>query len=225
MEELLNEEKEINKRIDIILDFEKYETPEIDALTKRIGELWDRKGDLSIEEDKELYEKSKLVSELRFKKSIEFRDEFERLSARLQIIAKEKFKLIPPIIVGERIGLKNLGDNICEEYLIVLNDTDKVIGSITYRGHHFSNFLADIGFTINPEYRGNGYAYEALCLLSDILYDNNIKDFWITAFKANTPSIKTIIKYGAKELSSDYDKVAFYECDTRKYIHNKEVKR
>ena len=130
------------------------------------------------------------------------------------------------MVTGDRLELKRMIDKLCTSYTILLKGTDTIVGDISYRGYHESKFLADIGFTINPEYRGNGYAHEALCLLSDILYDNNIKDFWITAFKDNYPSIKTIKKYGAEELTSDYENIAIFECPTRKYIYkNKEVIR
>jgi len=144
MEELLQEEKMINRRIDKILDYENYSTPEIEALSKRICELWDRQGYLSIEEDMELYEKSKQVTELRYKKSLEFKEELDKLYERLQVIEKLKFKLIPPVISGKRLGLKNLSDSICYEYFITLKETDEIVGNITYRGHHVSEFLGYI---------------------------------------------------------------------------------
>ena len=220
MEELLKEEKDINRRIDEILDYDNYNTPEINALSKRIDELWSNNDEISIEEKKELLDKSRQLSELKFQKTLEFKSELDKLYDRLQEIGDLKLKLISPVIVGERIGLKNLSDSICYEYLITLNDTNEIIGNITYRGHHVSDFLGDVGFNVGEKYRGNGYAYEALQLLSSYLFEHGIKDFWISAYATNIPSAKTIRKYGGKNISK-YDGILLYECETRQIINEK----
>ena len=226
MEQLKEEERRINRRIDEILEYDETSIPEINSLAVRVGVLWKNYSNLTREDEKELMVKSRELSKLRNKIQIEQRKELNELYIRLQDIYNEKLRLIPPIIKGDRLELKGFSGDICDEYLIFLKDTDKVIGNISYRGYHHSTFLADVGFTINPEYRGNNYAHEALCLLSDILYKNNIGDFWITAYKDNIASIKTILKYGAEELKGEDEKIAFYECKTREYVYNnKEVIR
>lgn len=226
MEELLEEERKITKRIEELVDYDETLSPEINSLINRVGVLWKNYSILTLEQQSEFSDKSKKLVNLRNKIRLEQKKELDNLYSRLQEINNKKLELTPPIIQGDRLELKRLNDDICGEYIVLLKDTNTVVGSISYRGYHYSNFLADIGFTINVDYRGNGYAYESLCLLSNILYDNNINDFWITAFRDNQASIKTILKYGATELEGQYNNISFYECPTRKYIYkNNEVIR
>ena len=226
MEELLKEERMINNRIKELSDYDETLLPEINTLYNRVGVLWKNYSILTLEQQEEFTNKSRQLVNLRNKVRLETKKELDDLYLRLQTIYKMELELTPPCIQGDRLELKSLNDDICTDYMILLKNTTEIVGKITYRGYHHSNFLGDIGFTINSEYRGNGYAYEALCLLSNILYDNNISDFWITAFKDNYASVKTIMKYGPKELEGCYNSVSFYECPTRKYIYsNKEVIR
>ena len=90
-------------------------------------------------------------------------------------------------------------------YIIYLHGETKTIGNINYRGYHTSVIWGDIGYTIEPETRGNHYAYRALCLLSEFLCENGVTDFWITAHVDNIPSNKTIQKYGAHLIKSEDD--------------------
>ncbi len=80
-------------------------------------------------------------------------------------------------------------------------------------GYHTNEFLGDVGFVIDPEYRGNSYAYHALCLVGELLKEKGIEDFWISAYKTNIPSVKTIEKYGGVVIKSD-DRYNLYQAPT-----------
>ena len=70
----------------------------------------------------------------------------------------------------------------------------KVVGHIHYSGYHFHKYFGDIGYDNDKDFQGNNYAYRSLCLIGEILNENGIEDFWISARKDNMPSRKTIEK-------------------------------
>ena len=113
---------------------------------------------------------------------------------------KEKIYLdIPPIKTDGVIDLRKdkvtKVDILEDSYDIYLHGTDQVIGNITYFGYHTS-YNGDIGYSIYPPYNGHHYAYRALCLMSELLYEHDIKEFWVSVKNTNIPSIKTIERYG-----------------------------
>lgn len=99
-------------------------------------------------------------------------------------------------------------------YSIYLRGTNEYVGKINYRTFHTSGYLGDVGYSINKEFRGNGYALQALELLSEKLYEDNIPNFYISTYESNIASKKTIEKYGGK-ISSIDGNVLIYTCDTR----------
>ena len=121
-----------------------------------------------------------------------------------------------PIVVGDRIELRKISDNINGSYSIFLKDKNIYIGYITYRGYHKNLEIGDIGYVISEEYRGNNYAFEALTLLGDLLHKNGIMDFRILCDIKNVASRKTIKKYGAsiKKIKL-IDGIVSYECKTK----------
>lgn len=100
------------------------------------------------------------------------------------------------------------------KYEIYLRNTHECIGEIDYRKFHVSGYIGDIGYHIYKEFRGNGYAYQALELLGEKLYEDNIPNFVISAKNDNIASIKTIEKYGGK-LKENVDGIFIYVCDTK----------
>lgn len=105
-------------------------------------------------------------------------------------------------------------------YYICLHDTNNIIGEIQYRGYHFDSLLGDVGYRIEPEYRGNKYAFQALVLLSELLYERGISDFWISTCNDNIASLKTIERYGGILIKNEsiYDFINLYLCQTLKKI-------
>ena len=100
-------------------------------------------------------------------------------------------------------GRNPVKDDMTGEYSICFANDKKVVGCISYIGYHFSDLIGDIAYTVYPEYRGNNFAYRALCMLGELLKDNGVDDFWISAVKTNTPSVKTIEKYGGMKIKED----------------------
>ncbi len=48
------------------------------------------------------------------------------------------------------------------DWAVVLRDTGKMIGTCGFTRFDFGNDSAEVGYVINPDFRGNGYAPEAL---------------------------------------------------------------
>ncbi len=135
-------------------------------------------------------------------------------------IEEELFWIMPPVKSNGVIeirklidGIENSQNNLIGYYSICLSGEKKVIGKIEYMGYHTNEFLGDVGFVIDPEYRGNSYAYHALCLVGELLKEKGIDDFWISAYKTNIPSVKTIEKYGGVVIKSD-DRYNLYQAPT-----------
>lgn len=105
-------------------------------------------------------------------------------------------------------------------YSICLCGEKTEIGSIQYRGYHDSKIYGDIGYVIHKKYRGNNYAYQSLCLLSELLNEMGINDFLISAETSNIASNKTIQKYGGI-LIDNVNGVCVYDCETR--INHKDL--
>ena len=148
-------------------------------------------------------------------------NEIDRLLGQKHDIYEELIKidmqkrcLEPPDITDGTIDLRCFSEN-GKSFSIFLSGTSEEIGTIDYRDYHVGKLLGDIGYTIFPEYQGHGYAYHALCLLSDILYSKGIPDFWVSTKEDNIPSLKTILKYGGILINQNKD-ILCYECQTRK---------
>ena len=219
MEQLLKKKKRINIEIGELLDRNQIDYSLYD-LIDREHELLYKKEHLSEKEKKELQLLSKKIEEKRKERYYES----ERISRRLNELYKELDSIEEEIIVhtpavatGDRLELKKEDSDIRGKYLIYLKGTSNCIGYISYSGYHASDFFGDVGVTIEYMYRGNNYFYEALNILSDLLYKNGIIDFWITAYKDNIPSVRTIQKYGGIQLESENPRVFIYDCKTKEY--------
>ena len=136
-------------------------------------------------------------------------------------LKKELFLELPAFKIGNGIELRKHVDefsfedfgDITGKYKICLSSTKEVVGYIKYRGYHVNSKMADVGYAVDSKHRGHGYAYEALCLLSELLKENGIEDFWISVRPDNLPSVRTIEKYGASFLKS-MDDVKVFSCKT-----------
>lgn len=225
MQKIDEEIKKINKQIDELLDYHSFYSDEILELDNRLYELRRKQNFLTSEELEELQDLEVKVPELKYKQSQERREKLDELDSKLQEIYNLKFELCEPIRTGNKVCIKQLSDNLCDEYMIIDKETNKKVGTISYRGKHVSAYLGDIGFTIYENYRNRGFATEALNLLSDYLYEKGIKDFWISAYKNNEHSVRIIKKYGGKDISNPNESFILYECPTRIYTLETEKKR
>lgn len=175
-----------------------------------------------------------------------YEDTLEIKSARKQILEQEKeynkeiaateskmyrrkdklFWACPPI---KRRGNLELRRNITYDghfdsglegtYYICLCDLGERIGKIIYRGYSKSSILCDVGYYIDTEFRGNGYAFWALCLLGEHLKENGVDEFYISTYQNNKPSLNIIKKYGSV-LDREVDDAVIYKAKT--FIMEKE---
>lgn len=131
---------------------------------------------------------------------------------------------IPPLATNDIIDLRKSREhpledqndnNLIGSYEIFLHNTNISVGGIEYRGYHFHEYFADVGGEIIKEYRGNGYLYQALSLLKELLSKKGIDDFWAAANENNIPSIKTIKKLGGILLDSKSG-TELYKVPTKK---------
>ena len=127
-------------------------------------------------------------------------------------------------IEGDRITLvidrfipknKELGFVPAILYHIVFNEENKVIGHCSAKlgWNESMYYCGHIGFSIQEEYRGNGYAVDAVNLLKKVFKENNIKQIYITNNPDNKASIRVCEKVGAKLVKM----MAFSEEELKKF--------
>ena len=155
---------------------------------------------------------------------LEKEKEYDQLNIKAQEIDRTILLAKDPVAMSNKIDLRTIENDICTKYYIFLHETDICIGEIGYRGYHNESIFGDVGYSIDEEYRGNNYSYEALLLLSDWLLKNGIDSFIITVNKNNIPSIKIIEKYGGLLLGEEGE-ILKYECKTvRLSITDQQIK-
>lgn len=107
-------------------------------------------------------------------------------------------------------------DSIINHFYIYLKDTNECIGSILYSGYHYNQHLGDLGCAIYMDYRKKGYAYKAFILISQLLHEKGIPDFWITCNRNNTASLKLIMHHSEiiekKFVTED---IILFRCKTK----------
>ncbi len=178
-----------------------------------LEELYKKRDEINTAIDRCCYYISTHFSERDSSEYLAIESEYDQLKEMAQEIDKKILLAKSPIASNNKIDLRTIGDEICNEYYIYLHGTAICIGKITYRGYHLDSFMGDIGYTIDEKYRGNNYSYEALLLLSSWLSENGIDSFIITVYKYNIPSVKIIEKYGGLLMGEDRG-VLKYECKT-----------
>ena len=87
-------------------------------------------------------------------------------------------------------------------YNIMIHNTENIIGECEARIGNTPNLLYNghIGYAVNPEYRGNGYAGKAVELLLKVCRENNLEKVYITNSHDNISSKRVCEKLGAKFL-------------------------
>jgi len=71
------------------------------------------------------------------------------------------------------------------------------------------------------EHRKKGYAYEAYNLISKLLNEKGIPDFWVTCNRRNTASIKLIMHHnGIIEQKFITDDIILFRCKTKQKEKN-----
>ena len=177
---------------------------------------------LRMEVEKAILDKEKCVREINRstgKRYELFREKFKVLNEKYWFL-QEKLDYYESTLIAcdDEIEIKRFGPNIDNMYGIYLKGEGIKVGHIDYRGYHNSSLVGDVGYVIDKRYSGNNYAYKALCLLSEYLFQNNIPDFYISVFLNNTPSlkiiIKTILNYGGNIFEMN-DNIVTFKCFTR----------
>lgn len=136
----------------------------------------------------------------RYEKDIKFfEDRVRTIEGEIRAAVPSRTDGVIDIIGSEKV--KKHYDELDNEYYFIALHNGQFIGCIEYRGLHSSDF-GDIGYKIDEEYRGNGYAFRALSLLGDILLENGLEETWIAALASNLPSTRTIEKYGGTPIKS-----------------------
>lgn len=89
-------------------------------------------------------------------------------------------------------------------YNIILKDTSEVIGicSAKLGMNEVIFYIGNIGYEIYDNYRGNGYAPEAVKLLLSLFKINNFEKIYITNLPENNSSRRVCEKLNAKFLGT-----------------------
>lgn len=81
-------------------------------------------------------------------------------------------------------------------YLITLHGNLKEIGKVRVTLKYFSSYLGNIGYEVNPFFRGHKYALQSLELLKGMMIESGLTNPIITVYPDNLASVKTIQAFG-----------------------------
>ena len=95
--------------------------------------------------------------------------------------------------------IKNAETDKCEKWSIVLKDNNETIGYISINTVNKKNNYCNVGYVIRYDYWGNGYAKEALEVVSDYLLESGYYLIECSCNELNTQSSKVMIKSGFKK--------------------------
>ena len=94
------------------------------------------------------------------------------------------------------ISRKGFSDGACFAAKGCLKENGKMIGTAELHTY-FPNFKAELGYTINPNYWGNGFALEASCAIIDWGFnDLNLKRIECCSYIENKQSQRVCEKLG-----------------------------
>ena len=134
-------------------------------------------------------------------------------------------------INGERISLvidKFVPENKEKGYVpailyhVVLNSNNQIIGHCSARlgWNESMYYCGHTGYSIDEQYRGNGYAVEAVKLVKKVFKANNINVIYITNSPDNYASIRVCEKLGAKFV----ERREFTEQDLKRFAQQDSFK-
>jgi len=100
-------------------------------------------------------------------------------------------------------------------YHVALNETGEIIGHCSARvgWNESMYYCGHIGYSIKEEFRGKGYAVQAVNLVKEIFKLNNINIVYITNSPDNHASIRVCEKLGAKFIK----RMEFSEQDLKRF--------
>ena len=214
VEELLENEYELSKEIHSCYQKIKEINSEIYMIIR----------ELKIKRNKELkLRKKDLYDELEYMefKKMELYSELNKVKEELAMYKDELDD--EGVLKGDKVDLYKalLHDEDYEySYKICLHGTKEVVGQIEYGNtveEPYKGWEGDISYSIKEEYRGNGFALEALKVLTDKLYSDGIKEVYVATSRNNVSSQRVAEKFGGKidsQLSDEYSVI--YKCDLKK---------
>ena len=82
-----------------------------------------------------------------------------------------------------------------------------MIGHAGFHGPPNDDGMVEIGYTIFPEYRGNGYATEAARRLLDFAKELGASRFRASVSPDNSPSLAIIRKLGLEQIGEQMDEI------------------
>ncbi|MFA6308840.1 MAG: GNAT family N-acetyltransferase [Clostridia bacterium] len=92
---------------------------------------------------------------------------------------------------------------------IVLNEENKSIGSIGFRGPSNDRHEVEVGYGIDKNYQNQGYATEALKAICDWAFSQNVYYVQVQTEQDNEPSKKVLGKCGFKQVGSGDEGLLF----------------
>ena len=106
--------------------------------------------------------------------------------------------------VSNKVSSDEINDRSFECFDIVLNNTNEIIGGISFDYHIPNPDFGNVTYYIKEQFQNNGYATRALKLLVTLLKNNNFKGdkdlyFWIGYH--NEYSQKVVLNNGGKVMS------------------------
>lgn len=179
------------------------------AIFEQLDELRLKGGDLLHENELRVQlEQVQKRDHILWEESLDLRKQYKEVKRRIYFLSS-------PVGNNEIVDLRTTDER---QYEIFLHGESTLIGSVDYRGYHTSDYLGDVGGYIKEEFRGHHYLYEALCVLGEILGEKGIDDFWVSTYRDNVASRKSIERYGGTLIDDGnrYNGVLLYECLTRK---------
>lgn len=89
-------------------------------------------------------------------------------------------------------------------YIFLMMVDNKEVGRLTLREGNREERYYDghVGYSVEPEYRGHSYAFQAVLKLKKIAQKLGFEELVITCSPDNIASKKTILKLGAKYLET-----------------------
>lgn len=142
-------------------------------------------------------EKNKKELELLIIKAVRLSGIINYEELKLKILKTDK------LLKNKEIALVNNTDLLEGKYNIYRTSDCKKVGFISFFPDYYDSEIGSIGYDIGPSYRGNNYAYKALCLLSDYLISNGVNNISIVTTNDNIPSLSVMEKFKENAEATD----------------------
>ena len=90
---------------------------------------------------------------------------------------------------------------------LMVDQADNVIGHCGFHGPPRMIGRAEIGYTVFPPYRGQGFAKEAARALADWAFEQGEKEVYASVSPTNAPSLAVVRSLGFREVGVQEDEV------------------